>query len=563
LRNEEQLNSMITSIMMGMRSQVLDLLNHGGDFSIRQLMAVLEPVQPNDDRPAVYTRIYYDFKKSNRLPSQYTGKTNNLVVRDHGHEGSKEKETHSNHYKTRRAATNYIMAPICVLEEENLRTVAEQVFTCLFETYTDAVLNFEDKSGNSQDDKISDIERYYNDKEASVLLMKLARSAFAKSGWPGCKSRQSYGASDGCNWNSPITEWLKGEKIIWTKLVFPENNLGIFQRTPVQVREATGEYGKHNWFYITMEPPGLNSLPSRGSFEPSLPSDVNLPPGTWVWPVIELTLDGSPHPKSWARLPSKGPWSDWDLANSWAVRIEFERDGKWQSLGLVSTNTFRSRTKETDVPGASNTYAQGVAIPRFLTQMQLDQNGRPDWQYDYGIARVKEQKLNWLQQTITVHDVQPPGRIIRTSRMKSTFDMQTELTMLGVNAFGAPFQSDRESIRVRQPKRACDSCYLHNLDGRTIDARTEVRSLHYIIRHLLTRGQHITDFYPKKLRTQCERITYNDPNKRDTCARCFKLARPCTYSRAVEDCQLDAAIVRAFLPRTKDSEEIWSIPDPQ
>ncbi|KAK5241945.1 hypothetical protein LTR40_007991, partial [Exophiala xenobiotica] len=406
LLNEQELNAMINSIMAGMRQRVLDYLNRSGDnFTIEQLMSVLEPVEWNDNRAGVYTRIYYKFKHSNRLPSQYTGKTNNLASRDSGHEGSKEVETHSNHYSTRRAATKYIMAPICLLNEENLRTVAEQFFTCLFETYTQKVLDFEDRSGKSQDENIGDIERYYNDKEASVCLMKLARSAFEKSGWPGCRSRQSYGASDGCNWNSPITEWLKGERIIWTKLDMPESNIFIFQRTPVQVRSGSGGNRR---IYITMEQPDDASTGwSRGSFEPSIPEGVDLPLGTWVWPVIEMTRDGTQHPRSYARLPTVGPWLDWDAANSWAVRIEFRgpKSGNWESLELVSARPLNSRAAQVTAPGAFNSYAQGVAINRFLNQGRLSRQGRPPWMYYYGVARLKEQKLDWLSQTGTIMDI--------------------------------------------------------------------------------------------------------------------------------------------------------------
>ncbi len=485
LCNQEQFNAMVTSIMAGMRPRVLDILNSGGNFSIQQLMSALEPVQSNDDRGAVYTRIYYDFQDRKRLPSQYTGTTNNLAARDSGHEGVKHIETNSNHYRTSRAANHYIMGPICLLNEEQLRTIAEQLFTCLFETYTDAVMNYQDRSGKSQSEKISDVDSYYNDREASLLLMQLARSAFKKADWPGCRSRQSYGAGDGCNWNSPITEWLKGERVIWTQLAFPDNNLLQLQRTPVQIR--SGSRDSNDRIYITIEQQGSATLASRGSFEPTVPTELKLPLGTWVWPVIEMTKNGCPHPRSWARLPTKGPWYDWDAANSWALRIEFQREnGNWESTELVSAYPFRPRTAQLSWPGAFNAYAQGIARRRFFNQAVLTHQGRPVWMCDYGIARIKEQKMDWLKQTGTIVDVQPPGNIVRASRMKSQWDMQSELAAVGVNAFGAPFQSDRESTRVRKPERACDSCYLHNLDNRTRDPRTGVSSMHRIVQHLLT-----------------------------------------------------------------------------
>jgi hypothetical protein len=42
----------------------------------------------------------------------------------------------------------------------------------------------------------------------------------------------------------------------------------------------------------------------------------------------------------------------------------------------------------------------------------------------------------------------------RTSKQKQLL-LRRDLAMLAINAFGTPFQSDRESVRIRWPNRAC------------------------------------------------------------------------------------------------------------
>ena len=60
----------------------------------------------------------------------------------------------------------------------------------------------------------------------------------------------------------------------------------------------------------------------------------------------------------------------------------------------------------------------------------------------------------------------PPNTMVKSSSIKSVGQMQAELQQLGLNAFGNPGQMDQPSRGTRRPANACDSCYLHNLEGR-------------------------------------------------------------------------------------------------
>ncbi|KIV84013.1 hypothetical protein PV11_05989 [Exophiala sideris] len=260
--------------------------------------------------------------------------------------------------------------------------------------------------------------------------------------------------------NSPTSAQ---SNIIWSKLSIPGTNRIFYDRAQVQIRPGPSN-SKRITIVSEAEVPGQ----ARGSLEVTIPSGVlGLDVGTWVHPVIEMMADGSPHSHSYTRLPIAGPYADWNQANSWALKIEFELDnGSWQHVYLSCSNPYEARTPQLNWPGAFDAYGHGIGIYRYLQQVQLDRHSKQAWMYDYGLARIKEQKFDFLTQTITPEDVLPPNKIVKASSMKTVGQMQAELGQLGLNAFGNPGQMDQPSRGTRRPAGACDSCYLHNLGGR-------------------------------------------------------------------------------------------------
>lgn len=478
LHNNTQRLNMTQRIMQGMVPAVLNVLN-STDFTIDQLRASLVQVEESDSRAGIYTRIYYDFKPgfraNNSLPSQYVGKSLNLGLRLQGHSRSTEQEAHSNHYKVARAAGGMIMGTICYIDDTFLQAVAEQCFVSLFETSCAAVLSFRAptiENTTPTDEPTGAMEKalkYIDDKAAASALVQVANCAAQISGWPKARSRFSYGASDGCNWNSPITEAQRGERIIWVKTVHEHANLEVYSRPHTTVRTSKGDVKK---VFITMELPSATTSAhqTRGSMECTLPVALDIPAGAMVRPVIEMTIDGTAHPKSWTGLPSLGPWFDWNLARSWALKLEWKPDPneeQWMHVYMRASQVMNFRSKQLYEPGAFNTYAQGIAIFRFLRQLTLNSEGRPPWLYDYGIARLKEAKLDWLEQIVKVTDIVPELRIVRQKGPKPDWDMCYELQAAGLYVWGTYGELDRPSNRVRKPRGACDSCYLHNLEART------------------------------------------------------------------------------------------------
>ncbi|KAG9787230.1 hypothetical protein KCU88_g2077, partial [Aureobasidium melanogenum] len=148
----------------------------------------------------------------------------------------------------------------------------------------------------------------------------------------------------------------------------------------------------------------------------------------------------------WTRLPTHGPWHDWNHARTWALKLEWQEEDKSRTDCYITASpdhVLEVRTPESQLPGAFNTYAHGVAMFLFLKQIQLERVGLPHWMYDYTIATLKRGKLDWLRQTVDIVNVVPPNQVERASRIKDQGQLRQEMHRLGLNVWGPFGQLDR------------------------------------------------------------------------------------------------------------------------
>ncbi|KAF7677360.1 hypothetical protein GT037_004219 [Alternaria burnsii] len=112
------------------------------------------------------------------------------------------------------------------------------------------------------------------------------------------------------------------------------------------------------------------------------------PPGSHFNFVIEVRKDGTTHPHAWARVAAIGSFKNWDQANSFAVRIEWEfsvSSRKWQ-FEYVQSNISKERID-----------------PQCLT------NARPNHNHAWipktqGAALVVQTEYDFMSQTIRFQD---------------------------------------------------------------------------------------------------------------------------------------------------------------
>jgi hypothetical protein len=79
--------------------------------------------------------------------------------------------------------------------------------------------------------------------------------------------------------------------------------------------------------------------------------------------VIQVSIDGSAHEHSWERLPKVGRFENWEQANSFAVRLEWEHpqgSGNWR-FRYIQSGTLHTLI-DANIPGSLKRYAQGNYI---------------------------------------------------------------------------------------------------------------------------------------------------------------------------------------------------------
>lgn len=581
LRNDSSHREMINDILRGIPArarQVLDTAN----FTVQDLMRELPQVTKQSTGAGVYTRIYHSYaNEPTRSPSQYVGKTINFTKRDFEHLAAAAKESSSNHYKRAKGAQAFmgiLWQPVPPSKDKpfnkryaaELTTIVEQLFVDLFECYCDEVVHYQPPAQPSPNpaqqvniqEQNNKLAKYMQDKDAAIALTASANNSFSRSQWPGGRSRANYGTHDGCNWNSPLLEAYHADKTIWTKESFSSANLDVFHRTPIRV---TGREDNSNYigFHLVSSP---NDGSPRHKFVPTIPLQTGLVTGGWVYPVIEMTQDGSPHHLNWSRLPTFGPWPDWERARSWALKIEFEdAKGQWKHVYIRSQKPLDIRKVKNvpDAPASHNGYAQGIAIYRMLRQIRFNPQGRPPWMVNYGVARVKEQFLDWLDQKIRVRDLKWNQVNQQLAPQREDYNtMALKYRGVGLNS-NVAFGAYDGNTRGRTPRNSCDSCYLLNIAGRTLDNNTGVSFTTFLIIARLTVLWQVTESFNVDNDTyRCVRTQSDQNYGHDICVRCRNMGRACTWTVGIEVCPANDARFLALVPEWASRGTVRDIPDP-
>ncbi|KAJ8106933.1 hypothetical protein OPT61_g9213 [Boeremia exigua] len=189
----------------------------------------------------------------------------------------------------------------------------------------------------------------------------------------------------------------------------------------------------------------------------------NSGPRTPFETVIEVRKDGTAHPFGWARLPDIGGFQNWNQANSFAIRIEWQHppeSGTWRC------NYVRARTLwrmiDGTIPGFIAPYWKGIMFLHWLTNStpSRDQTWIPRAS---GCARVLQAKYDFMNQSISfveqTNDIKMLSGQPQSPDVVSYLMSQPEYGLEDVGGqFGGNFSQAGGSDHVRHNK--CDSCVL-------------------------------------------------------------------------------------------------------
>lgn len=192
-------------------------------------------------------------------------------------------------------------------------------------------------------------------------------------------------------------------------------------------------------------------------------------PGDSFHLTFEIRLDGS-HPYSWACLPTLGPFVDWDLANSVALRIA------WTSRGGIKREMYIRRIRvlqyqtgqEKSAKGELSGYLIGRAIRRFLLRQPVTagSNHMQPQDYDLGLAMVRVLDIDFFNMQINIGPPLQVGSPPPSSARKSYAVLKEEMEGLGLTNIGKSWtdlvRENSEIIRQGRDEKwnGCDGCLI-------------------------------------------------------------------------------------------------------
>ena len=505
----EELSRIAADIVRGTEAaEFLNLLNTP-NFTVQALSQKGTQIRRSNSEAGVYHRTYSNFRNdASRKPDLYAGKTINMGSRAQGHESETKGKTKANtskHYASARQAQRTDASPMCIgIDRENSRTLAEQAFILMLQTYHPQVLAFQPRivaqtADTSTANSAEDFSRTYAPRATAFQLTQIAKVVFQKTGWPGAMDRPSFGAGEGLNWSSPLAEILNhnSPRTIWTKTVVPDE-VAVFRR-PATLADVVG---KNTMSVLELRFKRADNLGgATGSHESHQNFMIDKGPGCpekgdKVWIVVEIMINGQEHATPWARLPSSGPWTDWNEANRLAVRVEWE-DSKGAMRMQYCQHRQSTLVDSDKSPASILQYARAMGMIRFFLQ-QLCTDPR-DWYLDFGRARIKEITFDNLTQTYNVREISAITPIKR-AELKERSVMARELTSKGLqNVDQAMFgyegtSTPQASGRAVWKRYRCDYCHLQ-----------------------ITHGF--------KSKAKCSQIEGTN-----NCTNCKSLFRPCSYT---------------------------------
>jgi hypothetical protein len=149
--------------------------------------------------------------------------------------------------------------------------------------------------------------------------------------------------------------------------------------------------------------------------------------------VIEVNMNGSAHEHSWARLPKVGRFENWDQANSFAVRLEWEHpqgSGNWR-FRYIQSGTSHTLV-DANIAGSLKRYAQATIFLHCI--FNVERNFSFSWwdQTPTSNARVVQVSYDYVTQAIHFgHQTKPPRMMAPTPL--STSSIKSKMMQLGLD----------------------------------------------------------------------------------------------------------------------------------
>ena len=297
--------------------------------------------------------------------------------------------------------------------------------------------------------------------ETALYFRTVSVKIFTQTKFPGAVNRPSFNMKYGANYSSPFKEWsLKSEQILFLRhdtLTRLENGsvmrVAVFRTAKPKIahyrskqRNNTGmEMNVFQKFHDGKYFFGASHIQRimDGTVGPRQDDPYHL--------VFEVRRDGGAHPDGWSRLPTIGPFEDWDEARALAVRIEWEYPPKSGQFRFRYMHTRKVYTFQDKAAAGSNVnYIRSIAMTRWLFNADLN-NTQPWVPKLRGCAYVLQTHFNLHNQTIEVRA--PSTFTMKSGAFRSPATTIAQMTSEGLSNANGQFGGN-----VRRSN--CDTCAL-------------------------------------------------------------------------------------------------------
>lgn len=340
--------------------------------------------------------------------------------------------------------------------------VAEQVFICLLGTYRDDVKGLRDI-------------------EAATHFQKISTEVCKDTQWTVPLQRPDFGIAYGANSRSPLEKMGSiNERMLFIRTDFLMKDVKAntslpkaeFRRdTPFNIHWSKAKPSTSfitHFFYLV--PPGTVKKPIMHLHMSAPELDGSSYPleGAPCQLVFEVNMDGTAHPHAWARLPKVGFFQNWDQANSFAARVEWEHpqgSGSWRFRYAQATDT--RAIVDPNVAGSSKRYAQAMTFLRWLFHVQT-KVPHPWIQQAKGYARVMQIRYDYMTQSISFGPHDESIRMLPAEKLSSAA-IKAQMVKFGLDG-------KQEEVKGISGKRTnCDLCWITELhqevDGYVVECR--------------------------------------------------------------------------------------------
>ncbi|KAK3696407.1 hypothetical protein LTR37_017978 [Vermiconidia calcicola] len=458
---------------------LLGVINQNRKPDIHEVLKITVAVVKGNQKAGIYIRVYSKFPRDTGYYGKiyiYIGQTNNMWGRHNNHEFDMHNPDNSAynsvHYKVARAAGQCDVRVLCVHDENEggsdeegsaRRDLMELVMICMFGSYSSIILRWNEELAETKSVEEA-VLKGYGPRELAYLYDQIAKAAFSKSGWVPFTIRNGFGATSGCNRNSPFG----GEHSQWERLLWSRQELEDRWCFHSHQRTMPGPKKEGNLITVRGKLVSNNDRVGYTLGPELLDENHNFERGDKYYISAEVMKPGKGlHPVPHHRIPDLGPWNNWSNALKVAWKLIWQHKGQWFSSYIQVRTRIQTFTDQSQ-PGSMAGYINGVGIYAYF--MRASWPNPPSFYRNFGFANIVDIRFDGFAQEVRASMVTKPSIDLYTPTFNETrvASAMEDLGLQNVNGNFGEFDWDwiQTEPTLHEPNGKLKNGW-HKIKGRT------------------------------------------------------------------------------------------------